>query len=314
MKSNPSFAADYKQLMDKMISEGDAELVPKEEQDASTLGSGWIIPHQGVYHKKKNKLRVVFDCAARYHGTCLNDHLLQGPDLLNNLLGCLIRFRQGTIAVAGDIEKMLYRFKVAPGDRKFLRFLWWSGDLDKEPELDQMTVHLFGAASSPGCANFALKKLVADYQEFHDDVCNFVRDNFDVDDGCVNIDEAIRLVENARKLCQKANIRLHKFISNSKPVMETIPVSERTCKVSATELPTDTIERILGVQWNIVNDSFQFYVSLCHKPMTRRGILSTVASVYDPGINLVYLCCSHVAMHVNCIKWKLCKVCLTLNL
>ena len=48
------------------------------------------IPHHGIYHPKKNKIRVVFDCSARFKGTSLNDHLLSGPDLTNNLMGVLL--------------------------------------------------------------------------------------------------------------------------------------------------------------------------------------------------------------------------------
>ena len=53
----------------------------------------------GTYHiigvvnpKKPEKLRVVFDCAAKYKGRSLNEELLQGPDLNNTLVGVLLRF------------------------------------------------------------------------------------------------------------------------------------------------------------------------------------------------------------------------------
>lgn len=62
-----------------------------------------------VYHSRKGKLRVVFDCALKYNGKSLNDQLLQGPDLTNNLLGVLLRFRQYMIGVTADIEKMFYQ-------------------------------------------------------------------------------------------------------------------------------------------------------------------------------------------------------------
>ena len=41
-------------------------------------------------------------------------------------------------------------------------------------------------------------------------------------------------------------------------------------------------DRVLGIQWNVNDDQFTFDVKLTHKPSTRRGILSTVASLYDP--------------------------------
>ena len=42
------------------------------------------------------------------------------------------------------------------------------------------------------------------------------------------------------------------------------------------------MERALGVQWCVETDSFQFRITLKDKPLTRRGVLSTVSSFYDP--------------------------------
>ncbi|XP_033099479.1 uncharacterized protein LOC117103088 [Anneissia japonica] len=81
------------------------------------------------YHPRKpNKIRVVFDCAARYKGSSLNDYLLQGPNLTNSLLGVLLKFRVEPIAIVGDIEEMFNQVLVRPCDRDFLRFLWWEDD------------------------------------------------------------------------------------------------------------------------------------------------------------------------------------------
>ena len=57
---------------------------------------------------KPNKIRVVFDCSARYRGSSLNDILIQGPDLTNSLVGVLTRFRQEDIALMADIEGMFH--------------------------------------------------------------------------------------------------------------------------------------------------------------------------------------------------------------
>ena len=78
-----------------------------------------------MYHSKKpNKIRIVFDCSTRYKGVALNDYLLQGPDLLNSMVGVLVRFREDPIAIMGDIEKMFHKFKVNEEHRDYLRFLW----------------------------------------------------------------------------------------------------------------------------------------------------------------------------------------------
>lgn len=42
------------------------------------------------------------------------------------------------------------------------------------------------------------------------------------------------------------------------------------------------IERALGVQWCVVSDKFQFRVVVKENLLTQRGVLSKVASAYDP--------------------------------
>ena len=94
-------------------------------------------------------MRVVFDAAAKYKGTSLNDHLLQGPCLTNDLIGALIRFREEEVAFSTDVEGMFYQTSVTPSDTDAMRFLWWPGSIEDRPEDNKMLVHIFGAKSSP---------------------------------------------------------------------------------------------------------------------------------------------------------------------
>ena len=55
-----------------------------------------------VNPRKIDKLTIVFDCAARRMEVSLNDVLLQGPDLMNSLVGVLNRFRSEPIALVAD--------------------------------------------------------------------------------------------------------------------------------------------------------------------------------------------------------------------
>ncbi|XP_037388700.1 uncharacterized protein LOC119262023 [Pygocentrus nattereri] len=65
--------------------------------------------------------------------------------------------------------------------------------------------------------------------------------------------------------------------------MASIPDEERaTVKDQDMTLSLPHMERVLGVEWCITSDSFKFRVQVKTNPLTRRGVLSTVASVYDP--------------------------------
>lgn len=126
--------------MNDTIEHDEAEKITSEESQSEHT---WCIPHHGVYHHRKpGKIRVVFDCAAKFKRQSLNDHLLKGPDLSNSLLG-----RHKHIAVTCDIERMFHQFKVSEDDQDYLRFLWFD---DEGNIVDyRMKVHLFGATSSP---------------------------------------------------------------------------------------------------------------------------------------------------------------------
>ncbi|XP_053381690.1 uncharacterized protein LOC123559085 [Mercenaria mercenaria] len=278
----------YEQFMNSLIKMGHAEVVSDSDLQVVN-GHEWYIPHHGVFHPKKpGKLRVVFDCSAVFNGQSLNNHLLQGPDLTNTLIGVLCRFRMEKVAFACDIEQMFHQFRVAEKDRNYLRFFWWSDSSMKQPVMYRMCVHLFGASSSPGCANFGLKQIAKDNElEFGEEVANFLRHNFYVDDGLKSVpsvEEAIRMIDSSQAMCKRGGVRLHKFLSNSKEVISHVSPEDRANGLADFDILTDSfhVERTLGVQWCIESDCFQFRIVLSDKPLTRRGALSTVSSVYDP--------------------------------
>ena len=60
--------------------------------------------------------------AANFYGASLNKSFFTVPDLLQNLIYVLLRFRQHPIAVSTDIEGMILRVGVLPCDQPSLRF------------------------------------------------------------------------------------------------------------------------------------------------------------------------------------------------
>ena len=277
-----NYREEYCRFMEDMIERGYAEEVKEYG------GNSWYIPHFGVFHKTKGKLRVVFDCAAKYDGIALNDTLLKGPDYLNSLVGILCRFRKFPTAFSCDVEKMFYNFNVHPEDRDYLRFLWWKGgDVNQPLSTYRMTVHLFGAVSSPACASFGLRRIIEDFPECGQDVLKFVNQDFYVDDGLKSVEtekDAIDLVRRTVEVCQRRGVRLHKFTSNSETLLKSIPESECAAKNNLLTLDLDEYptERVLGMIWNIKSDSFQYRVNLDKTPNTRRGVLSVTSSIFDP--------------------------------
>ena len=282
---------DYVQFIGKMLERGHAEEVPSDEVSARKhTGRVWFLPHFAVYHPKKpTQIRVVFDSSAEFEGQSLNKELLAGPDMMNTLLGVLLRFRRERVGVMCDVEQMFHSFYVDPKDRDFLSFLWFKNN---DPSLEiveyRMLVHLFGNGPSPAIATYGLRRAADDGEENHgEEVKEFIHRNFYVDDGLASgrtVDEVIRLVRGAQAALADANLRLHKIVSNSVEVMEAIPADDRGKDVRDLDLRHDTLpaQRSLGVYWDLESDSFTFRISMKDKPFTRRGVLSNVNSIYDP--------------------------------
>ncbi len=96
--------------------------------------------------------------------------------------------------------------------------------------------------------------------------------------------ECIRLVNQLNNLLKQGGFRLTKWISNNRAVLLSIPEAERAKAVKdlaqiESQLP---VERALGVKWNIDSDQFEIKTTVGSKPPTKRGMLSIIASVYDP--------------------------------
>lgn len=174
-------------------------------------------------------------------------------------------------------------------DSDLLRFLWWmDGDCDETWTEHKMTVHLFGATSSPSCASFALRKCAENQSgQFRFEVVETVLQNFYVDDCLKSLateKEAISMCKDLMKICANGGFRLNKRISNQRKVLDSIPRSELAAKMKTLDLDNDKLplERALGLNWCVESDTFKFRIIIRDRPFTRRGLLSVVGSVYDP--------------------------------
>ena len=114
MLREKQFAMHYKGFMDKLLIIGYARESTRSPND----GQVWFFLIMAFHPIKLNKITVAFDCSAEYEGRCLNKELLPGPDLANQLIGVLLRFRKETIAFMADIEKMYFQISVAEKHRK----------------------------------------------------------------------------------------------------------------------------------------------------------------------------------------------------
>ena len=234
---NPEFFADYKGFIEDLLIKGYAKSTEKPPD-----GWTWYIPHHGVYHpNNRGKIRVVSDCNADFKGTSLNKNLMSGPDLANQIVGVIIRFREEPVVIMGDIESMFLQVLIPEYDCSLLRFLWWANhDIRDTVEDFEMKVHLFGATSSPSCCNYALERTAVDNEKkYHPDVATTLQQNFYVDDllkSVKDVQTVIRLLYDIIRMHKSGGFKLTKIITNRVEVLHSVTETERRKGFKNTDL------------------------------------------------------------------------------
>ena len=286
----PEFASLYYKEMERLITLGYAKKIdPKKTNERI-----WYLPHFGVQNKNKpGKVRLVFDAAARTKGVSLNDLLETGPDLLESLIGVLLRFRQYAYAVKSDIKDMYRCIDIIERDRGAQRFLWRGTKRDGDPDEYESITVFFGSKSAPCTALYVKNKNAERFVKVKPIAVNSVKKKFYMDDyldSGQSIEETKERVRDVTLINREANFAMHGWASNNEKILESIN-EDRKLETNEQANLCDEEERVLGLYWNRVTDSFSFNVGLNKLPQeiiegkskpTKRAVFSTSMSVYDP--------------------------------
>ncbi|XP_037042681.1 uncharacterized protein LOC119079015 [Bradysia coprophila] len=254
----------------------------------------WYLPTFPVFNPKKpEKVRLVWDGAAKVKGTSLNSKLLVGPDELVPLPELLRRFRERKIAVTGDIAEMYHQVLVRESDQHVQRFLWRESPL-AEPDIYVMMVMTFGSTCSPSSAQHVKNKNAKEFQDDYPRAVEAIVNNHYVDDmiDCTDtVDEAEQLVTNVKKIHAAGGFNIRNFTSNSKKLLERIGENAILQKKDLNIGNELGKERVLGMFWNTDTDTFTYSLKFANiNPKmisgeycpTKREVLRVLMSVFDP--------------------------------
>lgn len=102
-----------------------------------------------------------------------------------------------------------------------------------------MNVHLFGATSSPSCANFALRaRASAGESIYGKEAADCVTKDFYVDDflkSTFSFPHAISLLQSTTELCAGGGFPLLKVVSSLSELLEAVPVDQRKSEINELE-------------------------------------------------------------------------------
>ena len=284
-----------------MVDRGVARKLTREELQ-TYKGPIHYVAHHEVLRPDSNStsVRVVFNSSANFMGHTLNEYWAKGPDLLNSLLGILIRLRENEVAFMGDIKKMYHSVKTTPVEQHTHRFLWRDMNVCGEPDTYVSQGVSFGDKPSATIATVALRKTAQMGEELFPEAAKIVMENTYMDDIIDSVSDkrkALSITRDIERFISKGGFRIKGWILSSERV-------NKDGMLVPTEKNAAT-EKVLGVAWNPVEDKFCFKVKLnfserkkklraepdikshqlqenIPQVLTKRMILSQVNSIYDP--------------------------------
>lgn len=281
LKQNPKLFKQYQDIITQQLNNNIIERVDDDNTKRRTTMVHYL-PHHAVMTPSKTttKIRIVYDGSAKPKSTdkSLNDCLLQGPTLLEDLCAILLRFRLNEIGVTADIEKAFLQIGLKENDRDVTRFLWLRNPnlmtIDDNIQILRFARVPFGIVSSP----FLLMATIRHHLENKGDMAEKIMENIYVDNivtGFSNTDQAIEFYNESKSMFNEMSMNLREWSSNDISFVEKLPACDRQ---------QETIVKVLGITWNTSSDELTMKVPnvFSYSQITKRTVLSYTAMIFDP--------------------------------
>ena len=214
---NPEHAKAYDLQMVEMNQLQFARKLTEEETRRHTGPVHYISHHEVLRPESKSTpVRIVFNSSAVFQGHKLNDYWMKGPDLLNDLFGVVLRFRENQVTFMGDISKMYHRIRIPETDLHVHRFLWRNLQTHCEPDVYVKTVLTFGDKPAPAMAQIALRKTSNEANETFPKAAQVTKDNSYMDDICdsVHTEEEQKLTADIYSVLETGGFKVKGWLKN----------------------------------------------------------------------------------------------------
>ncbi|XP_055527649.1 uncharacterized protein LOC129720225 [Wyeomyia smithii] len=281
----PEWKAQYKDFIDEYLKLGHMRPTTEEAEPSPA----YYLPHHAVIKPDSltTKLRVVYDASCKTStGISLNDALMVGPVVQEDLLSISIRFRFHRIAVVADVEKMYRMVKVDPHDQHLQRILWRNTP-DEPIGTYELTTVTYGTASAPYLATRCLAQLGSEGAATHQRAAKALKEDFYVDDmltGADSIEDGKLLIREMRELTDSRGFSLRKWASNERGLLAELPNHLLDERIMLELDSSSSHVKTLGLLWEPRTDSFLFCSPNWNNnpPITKRIVLADAARLFDP--------------------------------
>ena len=252
---------------------------PLDSYDLSVNESNiFYLPHHAVF-KTTSTTTKLRGSAKASNDLSLNDTLMVGPTIQQDLFAIMARFRTHRYAFIADIEKMYRQILVSPSDSNLQRIVWRDAP-HKELKHYALRTVTYGTASASFLATRCLKQISQENSTQYPLACSVIANDFYVDDLLTGSDSSHVLTQlntDISELLSRYGFTLHKWSSNDRNI-----TSSHTN--SSLDFNKDQTVRTLGIQWDVHADSFVYNIQRNFKidVFNKRKVLSVIAGIYDP--------------------------------
>lgn len=246
----------------------------------------FFLPHHPVINQNSSttKVRVVFDGSFKTStGNSLNDKLMAGPIVQEDLFHIILRFRIHKFVITADIEKMFRQVMVVDEDRHLQLIIW--RDQQGEIEIYSLNTVTYGTKPASFLSTRSLKQLNIEEGNNYPSARLALEKDFYMDDvltGADTIEEATRLQKELDKLLRKGQFILRKWRTNNQQILAHLEEKGKTEDIYM--LNKTEVAKSLGILWNSVTDNLQYEINhtAIGQNITKRIILGEIAKIFDP--------------------------------
>ncbi|XP_047030302.1 uncharacterized protein LOC124637719 isoform X2 [Helicoverpa zea] len=277
----------YKKFIHVYLEQGHAMYFDISNYDPRA-GNVYFLPHHPVINlnSKTTPVRAVFDASMKTNkGICLNDMMLNGPVVQNDLFDILTLFRSFKYVLLCDIKAM-YRGILVSKDHCCLQNILWRDSVDQSVQCLQLQTVTYGLKSSAFLATRCLIELAERYQEKYPLASFVLKYSTYVDDVLCGSNDILELVEIKRQLIELlslASFSLHKWCSNNTEILDDIPIEIHQLNKEDFD-KTNTFVKTLGLSYDVTSDTLNMKCPSAEiqKPSTKRQMLSFISKFFDP--------------------------------
>lgn len=292
----PTVFKQYSDFLNEYLKNDYMEEVEVENSDNPIAKKNiFYLPHHCVMKDSTTtQLRVVFDGSTRSKGISLNDTLLVGEKLQNNIFEILLKFRVHSIVFTADIKKMFLQILINSKHQDYQRILWRFSRNDQVREY-RLKRLVFGLSSSPFIANRVILQLARDERNDFPLAANILEDDIYIDDvcsGCSSLEEAKLIRDQLINILNRGCFELRKWASNTPLLLDDLPIEYRYNNNSSISFDDEnSCIKVLGLRWQPSLDAFIYTIDSTVVGYTKRQILSDIAKIFDPLGFLAPLTC-----------------------